>query len=31
MTAKVTEALAARFGQGAFENRMSALVVTAWR
>ncbi|WP_114948701.1 class I SAM-dependent methyltransferase [Microvirga calopogonii] len=31
ITAKVTEALAARFGTGAFENRMSALVVTAWR
>ncbi|MGO4526481.1 class I SAM-dependent methyltransferase [Microvirga sp. 2MCAF35] len=31
MTDKVTEALAARFGKAAFENRMSALVVTAWR
>ena len=31
ITAKANEALAARFGTGALENRMSALVVTAWR
>ncbi|WP_262027236.1 class I SAM-dependent methyltransferase [Microvirga sp. Mcv34] len=31
ITTKVSEALAARFGTGAFENRMSALVVTAKR
>jgi len=31
VTAKAAEALAARFGPSSFENRMSALVVTAWR
>jgi ubiquinone/menaquinone biosynthesis C-methylase UbiE len=31
ITAKVAEALTARFGASAVENRMSALVVTAWR
>ncbi|MBA1156795.1 class I SAM-dependent methyltransferase [Microvirga mediterraneensis] len=31
ITTKVTEALTARFGADAFDNRMSALVVTAWR
>jgi ubiquinone/menaquinone biosynthesis C-methylase UbiE len=31
VTAHVTEALTARFGTSAVENRMSALVVTAWR
>ena len=31
VTAQVAEALAARFGAGPVENRMSALVVTAWR
>ncbi|WP_311925038.1 hypothetical protein [Microvirga sp. 3-52] len=31
VTAQVTEALTARFGASAVENRMSALVVTAWR
>jgi SAM-dependent methyltransferase len=31
ITARATEALATQFGSTAFENRMSALVVTAWR
>lgn len=31
VTAKATEALTARFGTSEVENRMSALVVTAWR
>ena len=31
VTAQVADALAARFGAGPVENRMSALVVTAWR
>lgn len=31
ITAKVTEALASQFGLSSFENRMSALVVEAWR
>jgi ubiquinone/menaquinone biosynthesis C-methylase UbiE len=31
VTAQVSEALKARFGSGPIENRMSALVVTAWR
>jgi SAM-dependent methyltransferase len=31
VTAKVADALTARFGTSEFENRMSALVVTAWR
>jgi len=31
ITDRTTEALAAQFGSSAFENRMSALVVTAWR
>jgi len=30
-TAAAAEALAARFGRGAFENHMRALVVTAWK
>jgi ubiquinone/menaquinone biosynthesis C-methylase UbiE len=30
-TAAATEALASRFGHGAFDNRMSAHVATAWR
>jgi len=30
-TAAATEALASRFGRGAFDNRMSAHVATAWR
>jgi hypothetical protein len=31
VTQAVTAALRARFGDAAFDNRMSALVVTAWR
>jgi len=31
VTAQVADAIAARFGAGPVENRMSALVVTAWR
>jgi ubiquinone/menaquinone biosynthesis C-methylase UbiE len=31
VSAQVADALAARFGAGPVENRMSALVVTAWR
>jgi hypothetical protein len=31
ITAKATEAISGRFGASSFENRMSALVVTAWR
>jgi ubiquinone/menaquinone biosynthesis C-methylase UbiE len=31
ITARVTEALTSRFGTSAIDNRMSALVVTAWR
>jgi ubiquinone/menaquinone biosynthesis C-methylase UbiE len=31
ITAKATEALTSRYGASAVENRMSALVVTAWR
>ena len=31
VTTKATEALTTRFGTSAVENRMSALVVTAWR